>query len=596
MGLQAHAMGTDGSARGPRRRRLGLAALCSATALLVLAPAAQASFHLIKIREVFPGSTAHPQSGYVELQMYSAGENLVSNGNLKVYNSIGTVTETYTPTANVTHSANQSTVLIADSEYAQQFPSGPTPDFTDANLNLPASGAVCWPQTEPPFDDCASWGSFTGQAMLASTDTSPASPGGIQDGKAIRRSIAGGVCSTLLEDADDTNNSSVDFSEQTPNPRDNASPIIESECNVPSATIDSPKPAEKTNSTTATFNFHSTPAGAEFECKLDSGVFEACNSGTITYAGPLADGTHMFSVKAHNVNGTGAAATYSWTVDTMAPTVTIDTHPADPSSGSSPAFTYHSEAGSTYQCSLVEFGKTESFSTCNSTGKTFPTITQDGKYTFGVKAKDPAGNQGGVTTYTWNVDTSLGDKTPPETTLKTHPTDPTESATATFTYESNEPGSTFECKLDAAAFAACPSSGITYTSLALGPHAFQVVAIDPSNNKDPTPAGFSFTVVSPPPPHEEPPHEEPPKRTPDTKITSKPGAKTHDRTPTIKFKATVAGSTFQCKLDGQGFKSCRSPLTTKTLSFGRHTIKVRAVSGRVSDPTPAQVSFEVVKG
>jgi hypothetical protein len=76
----------------------------------------------------------------------------------------------------------------------------------------------------------------------------------------------------------------------------------------------------------------------------------------------------------------------------------------------------------------------------------------------------------------------------------------------------------------------------------------------------------------------------------------KPGAKTHDRTPTIKFKATVAGSTFQCKLDGQPYRPCRSPLTTKTLSFGRHTIKVRAVSGGAGDPTPAQVSFKVAKG
>jgi hypothetical protein len=83
---------------------------------------------------------------------------------------------------------------------------------------------------------------------------------------------------------------------------------------------------------------------------------------------------------------------------------------------------------------------------------------------------------------------------------------------------------------------------------------------------------------------------------PDTKITTKPPAKTHDRTPTIKFKATISPATFECKIDSKGYKPCRSPLTTKSLSPGRHTIKVRAVAGGVKDSTPATVSFKVVKG
>ncbi|MGH3267336.1 MAG: hypothetical protein ACRDNS_35740, partial [Trebonia sp.] len=141
-----------------------------AAALLVAAPSAQATFHLIKIREVFPGTVAHPDSSYVELQMYASGENQVQNGNLEVFNSTGGVTHSFTPTSSVPNSANQSTVLIADTGYSAQFPSGPTPDFTDSALNLsPAGGAVCWPQTEMPYDDCASWGNFSGQTMLAST-------------------------------------------------------------------------------------------------------------------------------------------------------------------------------------------------------------------------------------------------------------------------------------------------------------------------------------------------------------------------------------------------------------------------------------------
>jgi plastocyanin len=104
----------------------------------------------------------------------------------------------------------------------------------------------------------------------------------------------------------------------------------------------------------------------------------------------------------------------------------------------------------------------------------------------------------------------------------------------------------------------------------------------------PTPPVLTPTPPLPP----APPADDPP---PDTKITSKPPAKTKDRTPTFKFKSTVAGATFKCTLDGKALKPCRSPLTTKALSFGRHTLKVSAVAGGASDRTPAAFSFKVVK-
>jgi hypothetical protein len=53
--------------------------------------------------------------------------------------------------------------------------------------------------------------------------------GGIADQMAMRRSIAPG-CATLLEDADDTNNSVGDFAEVTPAPRNNLDPIQETSC------------------------------------------------------------------------------------------------------------------------------------------------------------------------------------------------------------------------------------------------------------------------------------------------------------------------------------------------------------------------------
>jgi plastocyanin len=81
---------------------------------------------------------------------------------------------------------------------------------------------------------------------------------------------------------------------------------------------------------------------------------------------------------------------------------------------------------------------------------------------------------------------------------------------------------------------------------------------------------------------------------PDTKITLKPRARTKDRTPTIKFAATVAGASFQCSVDRKPLKPCRSPYTTPALKPGRHTFKVAAVANGSTDPTPATASFKVV--
>jgi len=59
-------------------------------------------------------------------------------------------------------------------------------------------------------------------------------------------------------------------------------------------------------------------------------------------------------------------------------------------------------------------------------------------------------------------------------------------------------------------------------------------------------------------------------------ITKGPKAKSTSTTATFKFKSSVAGSTFECKLDGKPFKKCKSPKTYKNLTLGKHVFKVRA--------------------
>jgi hypothetical protein len=386
----------------------------------------------------------------------------------------------------------------------------------------------------------------------------------------------------------------------TPQPRANASPVTETPCVLPTATIDS-KPANPTKSTSASFSFHSTPAGASFECKLDLEAFASCVSG-ISYPGPLSDATHTFQVRAKNASGTGAATNYPWLVDTTAPATIIDSHPIDPSPGKSSAFTFHAnEGGSSFECSLDKGAALGSFSSCVS-GKTYSGLA-DGEYTFNVRATDAATNLGAPSSFSWEVDNSLADTTPPETTITARPPDPSTSNLALFTYESNEAGSSFECSLDGAGFSACPTAGISYSGLANGPHSFQVRAIDTSANVDPTPAGYSFGValsapVVPvlPAPTPRPLPVTPAPAPPETVLVAKPGAVTHDRTPSFRFRAAAASAGFECAVDKQAFKRCHSPFTTKSLKPGRHTFAVRALAGGLADPSPARFAFKVVAG
>jgi hypothetical protein len=87
------------------------------------------------------------------------------------------------------------------------------------------------------------------------------------------------------------------------------------------------------------------------------------------------------------------------------------------------------------------------------------------------------------------------DTTPPETTISSGPSGAVTSTSATFAFVANEANATFECRLDAGAWAAC-SPPRTYTALLIGSHRFDVRATDPTGNVDPTPASRTWTISS----------------------------------------------------------------------------------------------------
>ncbi len=101
--------------------------------------------------------------------------------------------------------------------------------------------------------------------------------------------------------------------------------------------------------------------------------------------------------------------------------------------------------------------------------------------------------------------------TPPDTSILRAPPLATAMTWARFTFSSDAPDSSFECKLDEGGWVPCGSSAF-YSALQLGQHEFAVRAIGPEEQADPTPAAYAWTVEtgSPPPPPSEPPVEEPP--------------------------------------------------------------------------------------
>ena len=330
-------------------------------------------------------------------------------------------------------------------------------------------------------------------------------------------------------------------------------------------------PGNLTNDSTPTFRFTSDEAGSTFECSLDAGNFTPCESPYTTT--PLDDGQHTFEVRATDPTGITdqSPASRTFTVDATDPETTIDSGPSGLTNDPTPTFGFSSdEAGATFQCRI----DAAAFTSCDSP-KTYGTLA-DGQHTFEVRATDPAGNtDGSPASRTFTIDA-----TDPQTTIDSGPANPTNDRTPTFEFSSSQPGSSFECSLDGAAFATCTSPETT-ASLSDGQHTFEVRATDPAGNTDQSPASRTFTVDA---------------TAPQTTIDSGPSQdeRIKDATPTFSFSSNENGATFECSVDGAPFASCESPLTTDQLADGTHAFAVRATDGAGNvDGSPASRSFMV---
>jgi len=157
-----------------------------------------------------------------------------------------------------------------------------------------------------------------------------------------------------------------------------------------------PAEGETIGASTATFEFAVDDPTAIVRCDLDGAGFGACsgpgNAHTVT---GLANGAHVFSVRATDANANTAAATRSFTV-AVPPTATPDRDPPETTITKAPPnktdkvkakFKFTSdESGSTFECKLDK----QPYKPCASPRK-YKRL-DEGKHKFRVRAIDPAGN------------------------------------------------------------------------------------------------------------------------------------------------------------------------------------------------------------
>jgi hypothetical protein len=296
-----------------RRLSIAIAAVATCVGMGSAAPTASATFHLMKIREISGSTAAAPNSAYIELQMYDAGQNQVSGHNITIWDDdafvVGPNPVASLPLSgpNPSNGQTQRTILIGDTGVADRdFTLELTPYLESGGPNLLAAGAVCF---EAIPVDCVSWGgaAFTGSSTGRLPDLSAPYGEPLPTTFAIRRSITAG-CSTLLEAGDDTNNSANDFQPAVPRaPTNNATAPTEKSCapgvgigGKPNTKIKK-RPKNRSDDDSPTFKFKADEPGAKFKCKLDKKPFRGCKSPK-TYHG-LDPGRHRFKVKAIDADG-----------------------------------------------------------------------------------------------------------------------------------------------------------------------------------------------------------------------------------------------------------------------------------------------------
>jgi hypothetical protein len=329
--------------------------------------------------------------------------------------------------------------------------------------------------------------------------------------------------------------------------------------------------------TAATFGYTPAEDGGALWCSLDAGAWALCGSRT-TKSYAVGQGGHTFSVRqVDDLGNVGAAASRTWTADTVAPGAPgIVGGPSEgavvPSGTSTFAFS-PDEEGDTLECK-VDDGE---FAPCSSSHDVDG--LDDGHHTISVRETDAAGNTGPEATRDWSIDTAE----PGAPQITKGPGHPTSDTEADFDFDPAEDGGTVHCVIDPEedsdpiAFDArrTPISNgddcsVVYEGLPDGPHTFVVWQVDEAGNAGPQ-SRYSWTVDT---------------RAPlAPTITDGPQGTVKTAKAALAFVGAEQGGVLQCRLERTGaFLPCTSVKGYDGLVDGGHVFEVRQVdaAGNIS--------------
>ena len=165
----------------------------------------------------------------------------------------------------------------------------------------------------------------------------------------------------------------------------------------------------------------------------------------------------------------------------------------------------------------------------------------------------------------------------PGTTIDQAPDMFSRSGQVTFRFSSDDPGATFECRIDREAAQPCRSPYVR--TLPDGTHSFSVRAINAAGNGDDTPAERVWTIDT---------------VAPDTMLTAGPPAADNSVMAQFSFRSSEMDVAFDCSVDNAGYLPCTSGASFGPLGDGPHSFAVRARdrAGNV-DPSPAVYAWSV---
>ncbi len=308
-------------------------------------------------------------------------------------------------------------------------------------------------------------------------------------------------------------------------------------------TITRSKSVDKTR--TPSFTVTEPDSNATLSCTVTGAGASVTTCGpTTTLSLTGADGDYVLTVTATDPAGNSSAASFTYTLDTVAPSTPTVSRSPSVDRTRTPSFTVTGvDADATLSCTVTGAGA--SVTTCGPT-TTLSLTGADGDYVLTVTATDPAGNTASAT-FTYTLDA-----TPPTKPTVSRATSVDNDPNPSFTVTEPDPDATLSCTVSGGAvLTLCgPTTTLDLSGLPDGSYVLTVTATDAVGNSISTTFTYTFDT------------------TPPTKPTiSRSKSVDKNRTPSFSVTGVDADATLSCTVTGTGAGvTLCGPTTTLSLT------------------------------